>query len=60
MISETEGLVTKTLRGLRKEKEAWGEVIEQATIYDLVSSLSKKQLVLKLWKLTKQNEKLKQ
>jgi len=60
LISETEGLVTETLRGLRKEKEARGEVIEQATIYDHVSSLSKQQLILKVGKLTKHNEKLKQ
>jgi hypothetical protein len=59
-ISETEGLVTNTLRGLRKEVEAQGEVTEKETISDPVSSLRKKQLVLKVGKLTKQNKKLKQ
>jgi hypothetical protein len=59
-ISETEGLVTETLRGLRKEVEARGEVTEKETISDPVSSLSKQQLVLKVGKLTKQNKKLKQ
>jgi len=58
-ISETEGLVTNTLRGLRKEVEAQGEVTEKETISDPVSSLRKKQLVLKVGKLTKNNKKLK-
>jgi hypothetical protein len=40
-ISETEGLVTETLRGLQKEKEAREEVTEQTTTYDLDNSLSK-------------------
>ena len=59
MISETEGLVTNTLRGLRKEVEAQGEVTEQETISDPVSSLRRQQLVLKVGKLTKNNKKLK-
>ena len=40
--------------------EARGEVTEKETISDPVSSLSKKKLVLKVGKLTKHNEKLKQ
>jgi hypothetical protein len=60
MISETEGLVTETLRGLRKEKEAREEVIEQTTTSDPDNSLRKQQLIVKIGKLTKQNEKLKQ
>jgi chemotaxis regulatin CheY-phosphate phosphatase CheZ len=40
--------------------EARGEVTEQETIFDPVSSLRKKHLVLKVGKLTKQNKKLKQ
>jgi hypothetical protein len=59
-ISETEGLVTETLRGLRKEKEAREEVIEQTTTSDPDNSLSKQQLIVKIGKLTKHNEKLKQ
>jgi hypothetical protein len=39
MISETEELVTKTFRGLRNEKEAQEEVIEQTTTYDPDNSL---------------------
>jgi hypothetical protein len=60
MISETKGLVTKTLRGLRKEKEAREEVIEQTTTSDPDNSLSKQQLMVKIGKLTKKNEKQKQ
>ena len=60
MISGTEGLVTETLRGLRKEKEAREEVIEQTTTYDPYNSLSKQKLIVNIGKLTKQNEKLKQ
>lgn len=59
-ISETEGLVTETLRGLRKEKEARREVAEQTTTYDPDNSPSKQLLIVKVGKLTKQNEKLKQ
>jgi hypothetical protein len=52
-INETEELVTKTLKDLRKEVEARKEIVEKVTIYDLVSSLTKKVLVLKVGKLTK-------
>ena len=59
MISETEGLVKETLRGLRKEKESWEEVIEQTTTSDLGNSLRKQQLIVKIGKLIKQNENFK-
>jgi hypothetical protein len=59
-ISETKGLVIETLKGLRKEKEARGEVTKQANIFDHVISLRKQQLILKVGKFTKHNEKLKQ
>jgi hypothetical protein len=50
-ISETEGLVTETLRGLRKEKEAREEVIEKTTTSGPDKSLSKQQLIVKIGKL---------
>jgi hypothetical protein len=50
-ISETEGLVTETLRGLRKEKEAREEVTKQATTSSLDKSLSKQQLIVNIGKL---------
>lgn len=43
MINETEELVAKNLKDLRKEVEARKEIVEQATISDPISSLSKKQ-----------------
>ena len=52
--------MTETLRGLRKEKEAWKEVIEQKTTSDPDNSLRKQELIVNIGKLTKQNEKLKQ
>jgi hypothetical protein len=51
MISETEGLVTETLRGLRKEKEAREEVTKKTTTSSLDKSLSKQQLIVKIGKL---------
>jgi hypothetical protein len=52
--------VKEKFRGLRKEKEAQEEVIEQITTYDPKNSLRKQQLIVKIGKLTKQSEKMKQ
>jgi glutamyl-tRNA reductase len=58
-ISETEELVTETLKDLRREVEAREEITEKETL-EPISSLTKHQLVLKVERLTKQNEELKQ
>jgi hypothetical protein len=55
MISDTKGLVTKTLRGLRKEKEARKEVMEQKTTSDPHNSLRKQQLIVKIGKLKQES-----
>jgi hypothetical protein len=59
IISETEELVTETLKDLRKEVEAREEVNEKATL-EPVSSLTKHQLVIKIERLQRQNVKLKE
>jgi hypothetical protein len=45
--------VTETLRGLRKDKEAREEATEQTTTSDPKNYLRKKQLIVKVGKLTK-------
>jgi hypothetical protein len=54
-ISETEELVTKTLKDLRREFESIEEVNEKE-ILEPINSLTKHRLVLKFERLAKQNE----
>jgi hypothetical protein len=56
MINETERLVTKTLRGLRKEKEAQEEVTKKTTTSSLDTSLRKQQLIVKIGKMKQEIE----
>ena len=58
-ISQTGESVAETLKDLRREVEPREEINEKATLVP-VSSLTKHQVVLKVERLTKQNQELKQ
>jgi DNA repair exonuclease SbcCD ATPase subunit len=58
-VSETEGLVTETLRGLRKEKEAREEVTKEAITSSPDKSLNKQKLIAKIEKLKQEIEEYK-
>jgi hypothetical protein len=55
-ISETEGLVIETLRGLRKEKEAREEITKEEITSSLDKSLNKQRLIAKFKRLKQEVE----